>query len=202
MDNFQVTTLFPTVIETSDLGRELTEEEKSILLNAETRENTGNLTSKNSYILDMPEMANLKDDFSSAVQHYMDNIICAPEHIRAYITQSWVNYTGQNQYHHKHSHRNSYLSAVFYIDVVEDIDKIVFHRKNESMFDVEPKEWNFYNSESWWYPAKNNSLIIFPSELYHSVNTKDDSNIRISLSFNTFLKGRIGDNFRLTELIL
>jgi uncharacterized protein (TIGR02466 family) len=202
MNNYQTTLLFPTALEASELNRELTKEEKLILLNAPTIKNNGNLTSENSYILEMPEMANLKTDFLSAVQHYMDNVVCASESVKAYITQSWVNYTSQGQYHHKHAHPNSYLSAVFYIDVAEGVDKITFYKDNESQFDVTPTEWNMHNSKSWWYPAKNNTLIIFPSELVHSVLTKDESNTRISLSFNTFLKGKIGDNFKLTELIL
>jgi len=45
-------------------------------------------------------------------------------------------------------------------------------------------------------------LFIFPSPLYHSVSIKTDNIERISLSFNTFFKGRIGTEKDLTELII
>jgi uncharacterized protein (TIGR02466 family) len=202
MDNYETTLLFPTALETSELNRELTKEEKSIIVNTTLRANEGNLTSENSHILEMPEMANLKADFLSAIQHYMDNVICAPESVKAYITQSWVNYTGQGQFHHKHSHKNSYLSGVFYISAEEEVDRIKFYNDGYLQLDVTPTEWNISNSKSWWYPAKTGRLIIFPSHLVHSVEQKQEPNIRISLSFNTFLKGTIGDDHKLTEVIL
>ena len=43
---------------------------------------------------------------------------------------------------------------------------------------------------------------MFPSSTTHQVDIKKGSNTRISLSFNTFYKGTIGDNKTLTELIL
>ncbi len=51
-------------------------------------------------------------------------------------------------------------------------------------------------------PQENNNLILFPSSLTHMVETKEGNNTRISLAFNVFIKGIIGDNKNLTELIL
>lgn len=194
--------LFPVVVQESSLGRELTEEEKSILMNTPSRENEGNLSSKNNYLLEIPELATLKAEFMTAVENYMNTIVCAGPNVNAYITQSWTNYTTENQYHHTHNHKNSYLSGVFYVEAVDGVDRITFYSNRDSQFDVHPIELNMFNSLSWWYPVKTGSLLIFPSYLYHSVQKKNQSNTRVSLAFNTFLKGTIGDNFKLTELIL
>ena len=43
---------------------------------------------------------------------------------------------------------------------------------------------------------------MFPSSLTHMVETKEGNNTRISLAFNVFIKGKIGNNKQLTELIL
>ena len=64
------------------------------------------------------------------------------------------------------------------------------------------KEFNFYNSESWWIPVKTGDLVVFPSNFAHSVANTESKNTRISLSFNTFLKGIIGDPDTLTELVI
>jgi len=202
VDNYSTTPLFPTALEVSELGRALTKKEKSILVNMPLRQNNGNLSSENNYVLELPELATLKTELMEAVQHYMDTIVCAKPDIKAYITQSWVNRTEKEQYHHVHWHKNSYLSGVFYVEAVDGVDKITFYNKKESLLHVTPTEWNVYNSESWWYPIKTGSLLMFPSYLYHSVEKKNESNIRISLAFNTFLRGPLGDNFSLTELIL
>jgi uncharacterized protein (TIGR02466 family) len=203
MKQYIRTDLFPSTIEASEIGRKLTKKEHTLLTNMPCHENFGNLTSENNYVLELPELAKLKADFMEAVQHYMDTIVCAKPDVKAYITQSWVNYTGQGQSHHKHWHKNSYLSGVFYVSAEESVDKIKFYNdESYSQLDFNPTEWNISNSKSWWYPAKTGRLIIFPSHLTHSVEQKQESNIRISLSFNTFLKGNLGDKFALTEVIL
>ena len=45
-------------------------------------------------------------------------------------------------------------------------------------------------------------ILLFKSSLPHAVDIKKGTNIRISLSFNVFLKGTIGNKEELTELIL
>jgi hypothetical protein len=66
----------------------------------------------------------------------------------------------------------------------------------------EIKDWNLYNSETWWFTVKTGDIILFPSFLTHMVETKEEDNTRISLAFNVFIKGNIGNNKNLTELIL
>ena len=70
------------------------------------------------------------------------------------------------------------------------------------MIDVEAKEWNVSNSKSWWFEVGIGKLVMFPSSLTHMVQTVDHEETRISLSFNTFLKGKLGVTDSLTELIL
>jgi hypothetical protein len=45
-------------------------------------------------------------------------------------------------------------------------------------------------------------IILFPSSTTHLVENKGGDNTRISLAFNTFFKGTMGENSQLTELIL
>jgi hypothetical protein len=59
-----------------------------------------------------------------------------------------------------------------------------------------------WNSESWWYETGAGDLIIFPSNLTHMVQTKQGDGTRISISFNTFVKGYIGSDESLTGLHL
>jgi len=43
---------------------------------------------------------------------------------------------------------------------------------------------------------------MFRSSTIHQVENKKGSNTRVSLAFNTFYKGTLGENESLTELIL
>ena len=61
--------------------------------------------------------------------------------------------------------------------------------------------YNLYNSDSWWLEVEENSLILFPSSLTHAVE-KIKTDLRVSLSFNTFLKGNFGDSEDMTGLKL
>lgn len=199
---FEIITLFPTVVLRSNLGRSFLDEEINTLKNLEFRENKGNLTSKNSYVLELPELENLKNFFQGALNTYIRDIN-KPANLEIYITQSWVNTTTENQNHHRHDHPNSFLSGVFYVNVDSDVDRIIFHRK-EMVFPlvVEPCEFNLLNSDSWAINVKNGDLLLFPSTLEHEVPVKKESNKRVSISFNTFIKGSIGTDSNLTQLQL
>ena len=196
--------IFPTPIYISKLNRELTN--KELLFIDKTKldcdKNEGNITSNDNYILNNKAFKNLKEDLDLRVKDYFDKVISPTDAITPYITQSWLNYTETNQYHHKHSHPNSLVSGVFYINCDEKFDKIKFFNENYKTIKTEVKEWNLWNSLSWWFPVKTGDIILFPSSLTHMVETKEGTNTRISLAFNTFVKGTVGSNKQLTELIL
>jgi uncharacterized protein (TIGR02466 family) len=132
----------------------------------------------------------------------VDKIICPSNKVKPYITQSWLNYTKKNQYHHKHQHPNSLVSGVFYINADEKLDKIKFFKEDYQPIKLEIKEYNLFNSQSWWFTVKTGDIVLFPSSLTHMVETKEGDNTRVSLAFNVFVEGKIGDNKGLTELIL
>jgi uncharacterized protein (TIGR02466 family) len=196
--------IFPTPIYISKLNRELTPLELKFVdkNKKDFYKNDGNITSNNNYILNEKTFANIKKELDLRVQDYFDKVISPANNITPYITQSWLNYTETNQYHHKHQHPNSLVSGVFYINCHEEHDKIKFFNDNYKTIKLEVKDWNIWNSESWWFPVKTGDVILFPSSLTHMVETKQGDNTRISLAFNVFIKGTVGNNKNLTELIL
>jgi uncharacterized protein (TIGR02466 family) len=196
--------IFPTPIYISKLNRELTNKELSFIdkTKLDVHKNEGNTTSNDNYILNHKSFKDLKTDLDLRVQDYFDKIICPANSITPYITQSWLNYTETNQYHHKHQHPNSLVSGVFYINCHEEYDKIKFFNDTYKSIRLEIKDWNIWNSETWWFSVKTGDIILFPSSLTHMVETKQGDNTRISLAFNVFIKGTVGNNKNLTELML
>jgi uncharacterized protein (TIGR02466 family) len=205
MTKSSINGIFPTPIYTSKLNRELTKKELSFIdkTKLDVFNNEGNTTSNDSYILNNKIFKDLKKELDLRVKDYFDKIICPDNNIKPYITQSWLNYTETNQYHHKHAHPNSLISGVFYINCDEKFDKIKFFKRNNyETIKIEIKKWNLWNSENWWFPIKTGDIIMFPSSLTHMVENKQGTNTRISLAFNVFIKGKVGDNKKLTELYL
>ena len=197
-----ITGIFPTPIYISKLNRKLTIKELSFIDKSklDVYKNDGNTTSNDNYILNHKTFKNLKEDLDLRIQDYFQKIISPTDAITPYITQSWLNYTETNQYHHKHAHPNSLVSGVFYINCDEQFDKIKFFNENYKAIKPEVKEWNIWNAESWWFSVKTGDIILFPSSLTHMVENKEGTNTRISLAFNVFIKGMIGNNKQLTEL--
>jgi len=196
--------IFPTPIYSSELNRELTKKELSFInkTKLDVYKNEGNITSNNNYILDQKVFKNLKIELDIRVQDYFDKVICSSNNITPFITQSWLNYTETDQYHHRHQHPNSLVSGVFYIKCDKQFDKIKFFKDTYQLIKPEIEKWNIWNSESWWFSVKSGDIIMFPSSLTHMVETKKGSNTRISLAFNVFIKGTLGDHKKLNELIL
>ena len=194
--------LFPTPVAIYKLDRELTEKELSFIKGQETRANQGNVTSTDNTVLRNRSMTKLRDFIESSVSEYF-KIVHSPKHdVSLRVTQSWINYTEPGQYHHKHAHPNSFVSGVFYPQANRETDKIYFYRDGFQQIKFPPSDWNVWNSESWWFEVGTGDLILFPSSLTHMVETVKGEDTRISLSFNTFPVGLVGEEMDLTGLKL
>ena len=194
--------LFPTPVGMYKLERDLTEKELDFIKGQETRPNMGNVTSKDNTILRNKDLTKLRDFIETSVADYFKTIHNPKHNVNLRITQSWCNYTEPGQWHHKHAHPNSFVSGVFYPQANKETDKIHFYRVGYQMVKLPPEEWNVWNSESWWFEVGTGDLILFPSSLTHMVETVQGEQTRISLSFNTFPVGVVGEEMDLTGLKL
>jgi uncharacterized protein (TIGR02466 family) len=196
--------IFPTPIYMSKLDRTLTPLELKFVekIKKKSYYNGQNTTSNSNYILNEKPFLDLKKELDLRVKDYFEKVLSSTDLVIPFITQSWLNYTETNQYHPKHSHSNSFVSGVFYINCHEELDKITFFNDGYKTIKPEVKTWNLYNSESWWFPVKTGDIIMFPSSLNHMVEIKQGTNTRISLAFNVFVKGTIGDSKQLAEVVL
>jgi uncharacterized protein (TIGR02466 family) len=204
MQEKKIYSLFPVPIYFCKLNKNLTKEEINHV-NFHKKNiypNVGNKTSYKNYVLNDKVFKNLKKNLTLIIQDYFKNIVIPEYNITPYITQSWLNFTNINEYHHKHSHPNSLISGVLYIKAHKDFDKIEFYKENESTIEIFSEKINEFNYKSWWFPVETLDVVLFPSYLNHAVLSKKEKNERISLAFNVFVKGTLGNNMNLTELIL
>ena len=197
--------LFPEPVYFSKLDRALTKKELKILNEhkKKTTPNEGNTASSENYILENKLLNNLKKDLHTKVMDYFDKVICTDNLMTPYITQSWINYTQSGQFHHKHHHFNSLVSGIFYVSADKKVDSITFSKVPlDDRIKLNTTKYNTFNSTSCTFPVETGDILLFRSSLVHGVGKKKGNNIRISLSFNVFIKGTIGNKPNLTELIL
>jgi hypothetical protein len=114
--------IFPTPVYMSKLDRDLTKKELSFIDKSKLDfyKNEGNITSNDNSILNQKVFSKLKEDLDLRVQDYFEKVLSPLHNVTPYITQSWLNYTETNQFHHKHAHPNSLVSGVFMLIVMKN----------------------------------------------------------------------------------
>ena len=102
------------------------------------------------------------------------------------ITGCWLNLYAPGAVHRAHSHRNNFLSAVYYVRTHPGADSINFHDPRSQAGVIRPPvtELTAANTDQVVVRVKNGTLLVFPSYLYHSVDANASDETRLSLSFN------------------
>jgi uncharacterized protein (TIGR02466 family) len=111
------------------------------------------------------------------------------------MTTSWITKVDVGGFSQFHNHKNSMYSAVYYFDDVSG-GNIEFDSMGVIPAQIllnRPTEWNIYNSQTWTYYPKKDTMIIFPSYLYHRVTENNSNSERYSLAINFFPDGGIGE---------
>jgi len=187
--------IFPTPIMKFNIGRNFSDEELNFVNKCENNcnKNFGNKSTDDSYILKNAELIDINIFCINALNTFFNKIYNPISDIEIYITQSWINYTYNNQYHHIHTHPNSLVSGVLYINAEKKSDNITFSRSNNyKMIEIYPKSYNDYNTDEVDFKVGTGELLLFLSNLQHRVEVKKTKTPRISLAFNSFVKGELG----------
>lgn len=201
MNNTRIMDLFPTPLYINNIDAPLIDQQKKYLLNLPKTKNEGNLRSESGYIFEHPLFTELKKTIDEHLKEYL-NIVYPNSNLDVYITQSWANYTEPNQYHHKHYHPNSFISGVFYVNAIKNEDMISFYKDLPFLFQINHNQPNNYNSGNVFVFVESGDLVLFPSNFQHNVPPTTSKETRISISFNTFIRGNLGDENSSTALYL
>jgi uncharacterized protein (TIGR02466 family) len=197
--------VFPTGVFLKNLNVEIPKNQLDYIDYIEKNEshvNSGNRASINNYILNLDIFKSLNETINGYILHYFYNILDINKGIKPYITQSWLNFTDEEKFHHIHKHTNSVFSGVYYFNADINFDNITFYRDVYEQIKLITNDFNIFNSNAWTFPVKTGDLILFPSNLAHGVHAKKGKNNRISLAFNIFVKGELGEKNELNLLSL
>ena len=210
-NNYEILPLFPLPLYIVTLPNSLANlvpelDKQPMIKNSSNNKEYGH-RSKDSYLLDNPIFKDLKNTILNHVLEFSQNILgyAYEEYI---FSQSWLTHKYPNEAHSPHTHPNSLISGVFYYGkFTSDTPQITFHNSSISPSHVSiirpstnPTIKNNYNSTEFHLKVSPGDLILFQSNLAHSVPTNTTNYIRKSLAFNIVPKNGFGDESELTEL--
>jgi uncharacterized protein (TIGR02466 family) len=131
----------------------------------------------------------LRDEIYNNIKNYLNNIMKLNMNFQ--FTKSWVTKTLPNGFSQRHLHQNSFLSGVYY-PVGDKNFNIRFYKKID-FWSIETVELNFLNAGSYTVNINENGiLILFPSDLLHSIEKNLSDKTRYSIAFNTLPLGEMG----------
>jgi uncharacterized protein (TIGR02466 family) len=138
------------------------------------------------------EFTKLLDEIRIGINKVSSNIGIVPE---LDIHNLWININQYGNYNDPHFHHGSILSGTFYVKTPENCGNINFENPIAPLMESYLHYWHFKENEinyfPWLasnliFPCKENTMVIFPSWIEHSVdrnlNVNED---RISISFNS-----------------
>jgi len=164
--------------------------------------------STNSYCLQLDTVSRLTAYIEAVASEYMREVMSFS--LPAKVTQSWVNRNNKGEPTHQHTHGNSIVSGVFYMDIPGGEGVIRFH-KNQSSGNgrtyymdpaIDTTKQNLFTYDWVDITVNPGDILLFPSYLTHSVPAHQDTAPRWSLAFNSVPKGGLGLEHNLTELII
>ncbi|MDF1824144.1 MAG: putative 2OG-Fe(II) oxygenase [Verrucomicrobiales bacterium] len=143
-----------------------------------------------------PRIAALLDELHPVFRRcFVDEMQIDPSQVRCSIGRCWpVVQISNGSSGIKHHHRGATFSAVLYLRVPEGAGNLEFYKDSRFLSDALPKtELNLLSFQTARYSAKENRILIFPSELEHrrSSNTEGSEGERLAIAFDFYASSEI-----------
>ncbi len=200
----EVHALFAEPYFRASIAGSISPDQIAFLQNLKMVGNVENLMSENLYIFELPALKSVKDAVQEVLDIYAREVLCISQQL--YVTQSWSLICTPNIGMHAHSHSNSILSgSLYYCPLPTPPSAMVFTRHTgyqQIELPPDPAKRNIYNSPINRLIPRQDDVILFSSSLTHMVEQNTSSQLRHSIAFNTFVKGKLGNFRAVTELDL
>ena len=166
-------------------------------LTATTQNLNLNGKSEDTFILKHKALSNIKNFIYDSLKKYTIDVLASKQ--KLIITQSWVNKNESGTGQPTHSHQNSIISGIFCLKQDSTMPATQFYNRYIPSNILDPENYNSMNCGIINIPMVDGDLVLFPSDLMHSVHVNQSTEARYSLSFNTF-SDELGHAGQLTYL--
>ena len=191
--------IFPTPILITKYEENISEETKYVEnLKYNYQKDNKNFRSTDSYLFKHEPLKKIKNFCRESITKYTEKILNSKQSL--VITQCWTNKNPPGAKHHEHVHPNSIVSGVFFFRIGGKLPPIQFAKTIQGAMKLDPIKFNNINAETFLLPCVPGELLLFPSNLKHSVPINLSDETRYSMSFNTFCIDVLGSEKSLTHL--
>ena len=196
MPEFKVHQLWPIPVYEAEIP--VKQEWKDAVINLEyerTHINNSNI-SKDRYILN--NIPDLKKDIEEHCERFVIKYLTVKDNAKFYLQNSWCNIHGSNESSQIHYHGGSLLSGVYYPIFPKNSGNLSFHKNplHINLFHqsirFEYDELNNITAEKYILEIKEGTIVLFPSQLEHSVEKNISNEKRYSIAFNFYVRGKFG----------
>lgn len=126
---------------------------------------------------------------SNYIQAYQPNFNIGNYNVRLAM---WANVNNEGASNAMHVHPNSLISGTYYVKIPsENVPKICFLSTNGAQYlkNRQLLSEDFCRTDYTYLPRPG-AIILFPSNVFHSVEPNTTSEERISIAFNVYLDGK------------
>jgi len=156
--------------------------------------------SKGMYILEKAQLKNLKNQINDCIDYFTHEVLGIDDSVQFEISTSWANRYFGDEHVSKHSHLNSMISGVYYVETSRSTSPIIFEKAYSytNLFHgttspgFKKNLSNQFNANTHVIYPKPGDLLLFPSHLEHTVPESQSKDVRYSLAFNCFARGHMG----------
>lgn len=142
-------------------------------------------------ILEDTRFSNVAKFIDRCVADYLDNIV-SYQYEDYTVIHAWVNRAGEGAYQGMHTHGNSIVSGVYYLQAGNKNAPLIFEKTEANSapyFAIAAREQTLYNSNRMALPPESGTCFLFPSNIRHGYDIPNQGEDRISLAFNVMLTG-------------
>ena len=144
--------------------------------------------------LEYSEMQTVKNYITQKVKEYLYGDCGISREIIPELVTSWVNLHKKGDWGQQHSHYNSVVSGVWYLDTTPESGEFIIHPDNKlfgNLLDLPRRVYNEFNGDQYAFTPQNGDLLLFPSNMKHSVTSNNSDKERLSLAFNYMVRGNV-----------
>jgi uncharacterized protein (TIGR02466 family) len=143
-------------------------------------------------VLEHPNLLHLKNKIMQEFYTFKHQVMRYKNKFE--IVRSWIAKSEPGQSSNFHNHNNCMWSGVYYVDVPKKSGGITFENFDVQRFQLQVLDYNENNSDKVTIVPETDTIIFFPSEVYHKIETNESNMTRYSIAFNWLPIGEIGDD--------
>lgn len=143
-----------------------------------------------------PFFKSLIDKIKISVKHIAEHWYKVKKGYKVDVVSLWVNSSETGQFHSPHNHMNTFMSGVIMLDGelgTKDYPNLKFLRPYANPIMPQVEKFNELNSNVIQFNTEKDCVAIFPSYLFHYVDVNKNKLPRISIAFDTILRGKYGE---------